>query len=68
MIARTLPRLPTVNGRKLIDLDIAIADAINRDFLQMEAAQARRDAETAVASLLRHVTGQNFTVRLEEPS
>ena len=45
MIARTLPRLPTVNGRKLIDLDIAIADAINRDFLQMEAAQARRDGQ-----------------------
>ena len=68
MIERRLPKLPPVNGRQLIDLDATIADAIHRDFHRMEAAQARNDAEYAGATLLRHVTGQNFTVRLEEPS
>jgi hypothetical protein len=66
MIDRRLPKLPATSPR-MLDLDASIAVAINHNFRQMEAVTARRDAESAGASLLRRVTGQEFDVRLQEP-
>lgn len=62
----TLPKLPPVNDRRPINLDASIARAINANFKQMALATARLDAGNAGATLLRRVTGQRFTCRLEE--
>lgn len=48
-----LPKLPPVNGRRLIDLEASIATAMHHNFRQFADAAALHDIEAATARLTR---------------